>query len=73
MWRVVISWLDRRSRHGMLTDFPPCRHRWDHDIKEWVKMDAEEEKQRKLEATERKKKEMEERLRLEGVQDANAA
>lgn len=29
-------------------------------------MDPEEEKQRKLEATERKKKEMEERLRIEG-------
>ncbi|CAM1510531.1 Fc.00g008660.m01.CDS01 [Cosmosporella sp. VM-42] len=40
-------------------------HRWDHDIKEWIKMEPEEEKQRKLEATERKKQELAEHARLE--------
>lgn len=33
-------------------------HRWDRDIKQWVRMDAEEEKQRHLEAVELKKQEL---------------
>lgn len=33
-------------------------HRWDHDIKEWVMMNDEEQRQRRLEATQRKQQEM---------------
>ncbi|KAI5458192.1 LicD family-domain-containing protein [Mariannaea sp. PMI_226] len=33
-------------------------HKWDHDIKTWVMMDPEEEQQRHLEASERKKQEL---------------
>ncbi|KAM5343154.1 hypothetical protein ACJ41O_014120 [Fusarium nematophilum] len=34
-------------------------HRWDHDIKAWIKENPEEAKQRKLEAADRKKAELE--------------
>ncbi|KPM45583.1 hypothetical protein AK830_g907 [Neonectria ditissima] len=34
------------------------RHHWDRDIKQWVRMDPEEETQRHLEAVERKKQEL---------------
>lgn len=36
-----------------------CRHRWDREIKEWVKMSDDEEKQAKEEAKERKKEDLE--------------
>lgn len=40
-------------------------HRWDRDIKQWVKMDPEEEKQRHLEAVELKKQELRARPSVE--------
>lgn len=34
-------------------------HRWDRDIKEWVKMSPDEERQAKLDAQTRKKQDLE--------------
>lgn len=38
---------------------PSVSHRWDREIKEWVKMSPEEEAQAKLTAQERKKQDLE--------------
>ena len=42
----------------MLTGCAPCSHRWDRDIKQWVRMDANDERRAKEEARERKRLEM---------------